>query len=148
MSKIIARITADPIRFEALAAELAVPQHGAQALFVGLVRDENDGRKVAAVSYDVHPPLAEKTFREIAEEALARFGADLRVAIVHRFGRLAVGEASVAICVGSAHRDEALQACRYAIEQIKVRSPIWKQEHYLDGDSEWLAGHSLRPHIP
>jgi molybdopterin synthase catalytic subunit len=108
------------------------------------VRDHNEGKKVSAVSYDVHAPLAEKTFREIGLEAQERWGHDLRIAIIHRAGRLEVGEASVVVGVGSGHRDEAFQASRYLIEQVKVRSPIWKQEHYADGDSEWLQGHSLR----
>lgn len=144
MRPVLAKVVREPIRHEEVAAELSAPEHGAQLVFWGLVRDENEGRRVRAVSYDVHPALAERTFREIAEEARARHGADLRVVVIHRAGRLEVGEASVVVGVASGHRDEAYQASRYVIEQLKVRSPIWKQEHYVDGDSEWLRGHSLR----
>jgi molybdopterin synthase catalytic subunit len=143
MSSILAKIVSAPIVHEDVARELAGAECGAQVVFWGLVRKLNEGRTVLAVTYDAHAPLAEKTLREIGEEARGRWGADLRVVIMHRTGRLEVGEASVVIGVASPHRDEAYQASRYIIEQIKVRSPIWKQEHYADGDSEWLAGHSL-----
>jgi molybdopterin synthase catalytic subunit len=141
---ILARVVSEPIRAELVAAELSAPQYGAQLVFWGLVRDENEGKRVHAVSYDVHPALAEKTFREIGEEARERYGRELHVVVIHRAGRLAVGEVSVVVGVASGHRDEAYQASRYVIEQLKQRSPIWKQEHYADGDSEWLLGHSLR----
>lgn len=141
---VIARVVNGPIRHEAVAEALAAPEHGAQVFFWGVVRVDNEGRRVHSVSYDVHVPLAEKTFREIGEEACARWGPGLRVVIVHRAGRLEVGAASVVIGVASGHRDEAFQASRYVIEQLKVRSPVWKKEHYVDGDSEWLGGHSLR----
>jgi len=141
---ILVRVSKEPIRHEQVAAELGGREDGAQLVFWGLVRDHNDGRSVRAVTYDAHPQLAVRTFREIADEALARWGDDLRVVIIHRTGTLEVGEASVVVGVASAHRDEAYEASRHVIEQLKVRSPIWKQEHYMDGDSEWLRGHSLR----
>jgi molybdopterin synthase catalytic subunit len=144
MRAVVAQVVSEPIRTEAVAAELAGAAYGAELLFHGTVRNTNEGRRVVAVSYDVFPPLAERTFREIGEEALARWGPDLRVVVVHRAGRLEVGEVSVTVGVASPHRDEAYLASRYVIEQLKVRSPIWKQEHYADGDSEWLRGHSLR----
>lgn len=141
---VFARVVTAPVGAEQVAAALSAPEHGAQLVFWGVVRDENEGRRVEAVTYDVHPPLAEQTFREIGREALARFGEELRIVIVHRSGRLDVGEVSVVVAVASGHRDEAYEASRYVIEQLKVRSPIWKQEHYADGDSEWLRGHQLR----
>ncbi len=141
---ILVRVVKEPIRHEQVATELGGREDGAQLVFWGLVRDHNDGRSVRAVTYDAHPQLAVRTFREIADEALARWGDDLRVVIIHRTGTLEVGEASVVVGVASAHRDEAYEASRHVIEQLKVRSPIWKQEHYVDGDSEWLRGHSLR----
>ena len=141
---ILVRVSKEPIRHEQVATELGGREDGAQLVFWGLVRDHNDGRSVRAVTYDAHPQLAVRTFREIADEALARWGDDLRVVIIHRTGTLEVGEASVVVGVASAHRDEAYEASRHVIEQLKVRSPIWKQEHYMDGDSEWLRGHSLR----
>jgi len=141
---VVAQVVSEPIRPEAVAARLSAAGCGAELLFHGTVRNTNEGRPVVAVSYDVFAPLAEETFRAIGDEAVARWGPELRVAVVHRSGRLAVGEVSVVVGVASPHRDEAYLASRYVIEQLKVRSPIWKQEHYADGDSEWLLGHSLR----
>lgn len=118
--------------------------HGAADLFVGRVRNLNDGRNVVAVSYDLHPVLCRTIFGEICQEAKDQWGPQINVYLVHRLGRLLVGEASVITAVSSAHRDDAFQACRFLIEQMKVRAPIWKQEHYTDGDSEWIKGHALR----
>ncbi len=144
MSSIVARMTSEPISLDLLSRELALDENGAQVVFSGVVRDHNRGRRVVGVTYDAHVPLAEKTFREIAEEARARWGERLAVAIVHRSGRLAVGEASLVIAVGSPHREAAFEASRWVLEQFKTRSPVWKQEHYADGESEWLRGHPLR----
>ncbi|BDG05554.1 molybdenum cofactor biosynthesis protein MoaE [Anaeromyxobacter oryzae] len=144
MGAVLARVVSEPIHHEQVAAALSAPAHGAELVFWGVVRDANEGRRVRAVSYDAHVPLAERTLHDIAEEAVARSRAALRVVVIHRTGRLEVGEASVVVAVASPHRDEAYEASRYVIEQLKVRSPIWKQEHYADGDSEWLRGHTLR----
>jgi molybdopterin synthase catalytic subunit len=122
------------------------PGNGAGALFVGVVRDLNQGRKVRGVSYDVFAPLAEQNFAEICAEAQDKWGEDLRLFVIHGKGRLAVGGLSVIIAAGSPHRGEAFAACRYVIEEIKSRSPVWKQEHYVDGDSEWVKGHALCGH--
>lgn len=150
MSSIVAKVMSAPISRDEVARALAGAGYGAQVVFWGVVRDHNEGRRVQAVTYDAHAPLAEKTFREIGEEARKRWGEELCVVIVHRTGRLEVGEPSVVIGVASAHRDAAYEASRYAIEQLKVRSPIWKHEHYVEGDSEWLQGHVLsrRPGPP
>jgi molybdopterin synthase catalytic subunit len=144
MSGILARVTSEPISRELVERELSRPGHGAQLVFSGVVRDHDAGRRVLAVTYDAYVLLAERTFREIAEEARARWGEGLRVVVVHRSGRLEVGEASLVVGVGAAHREEAYEASRYVIEQLKKRSPVWKQEHYAEGDSAWLSGHSLR----
>ena len=141
---VLVRVVKEPIRQEEVAADLTGAEDGAQLVFWGLVRDHNEGRRVRAVTYDAHPQLAARTFREIADEAVARWGPALRVVVIHRTGTLALGEASVVVGVASPHRDEAYEASRHVIEQLKVRSPIWKQEHYADGDSDWLRGHSLR----
>jgi molybdopterin synthase catalytic subunit len=123
----------------------SAPGHGAAALFVGRVRDLNDGRTVQAVSYDVHEALCRRVFERICHEAVVAWGDDLRLWLVHRRGRLAVGEASVVAAASSRHRDDAFRASRYLVEQMKQRAPIWKQEHYVDGDSAWIAGHPLNP---
>lgn len=144
MGTIQVRMTDEPLTADAFSDVLCRDDAGAQLVFSGVVRNRNEGQAVLAVTYDAHRPLAEQTFREIAEEACARWGADLSVVVAHRAGRLSVGEVSVVVGVASPHRDEAYEASRYVIEQLKVRSPVWKKEHYADGDSAWLKGHSLR----
>ena len=118
-------------------------ENGALNLFVGKVRNHNMGKTVNAVSYDVFAPLACNVFQEICAEAKAEFSERLRLYIEHYKGKLEIGGISVIIAVGSPHRDESFKACRYLIEQLKIRAPIWKQEHYVDGDSEWVKGHTL-----
>ena len=137
----LTRVTLRPLRPAALAAAVASRRHGACAAFVGVVRAVHAGRRVKAVSYDAFTPLAEKELARIAAEAARRWPA--AVAAEHRLGRLRVGEASVAIAAASAHRAEAFEACRYVIEEIKRRLPVWKKEHYVRGKSRWLAGCSL-----
>jgi molybdopterin synthase catalytic subunit len=140
------RLTPEPIDASLVQSLLSDPRHGAQLLFHGVVRNSNQGRQVQAVSYDAYRPLAEACFQEICREASVRFGETLQVALIHRVGRLEVGEISVSIAVGLPHRDEAYQASRYIIEELKKRAPIWKKEHYVDGESEWLQGHALCSH--
>lgn len=119
------------------------PGHGAQLLFSGVVRNENLGKKVLGVSYDIFPALALAKIKEICVEANQQWGPSLRVCVIHRVGRLEVGESSVVIGVSSPHRDEAYLASRYVIDELKHRAPIWKKEHYEDGETEWLVGHAL-----
>lgn len=121
------------------------PAHGAETSFVGVVRDLNMGRKVDGVSYDCFTPLTETIFTALAEEVSERWGA-MKVYCWHFKGRLDVGGVSIVIAVSTPHRDEAFQACRYLIEEIKHRAPIWKKEHYQDGDSEWTEGCELCGH--
>ncbi len=121
-------------------------ENGAMDMFIGRVRDHNLGRAVRAVSYDAFEPLACNVFGQICEEAVDLFDRRLRLYIEHHKGRLEVGGLSVVIAAGSPHRDEAFKACRYLIEQLKIRAPVWKQEHYVDGDSEWVQGHALCSH--
>jgi molybdopterin synthase catalytic subunit len=136
-------VTHESIILEKLLKDSENLTHGAQILFTGVVRNHNQGRRVLGVSYDVHPVLAQKTLQAIAQEVQDQWGKDLNVQIVHRAGRLAVGDVSLAILVSSRHRDEAYKASRYVIEEIKNRAEIWKKEHYETGDSEWLQGHAL-----
>lgn len=119
------------------------PAHGAVTSFIGRVRDHNEGRPVLGVSYDVYGALALRTFEKIAQEAAARWSENLRIWLEHFKGRLDIGGLSVVIVVSSPHRSEACQACRYIIEEIKTRSPVWKLEYYADGDSGWVRGHAL-----
>jgi molybdopterin synthase catalytic subunit len=94
---------------------------------------------VGHLEYSAFAPMAERVMREIAEEAAERWETG-DIAVVHRVGRLELGEASVAIAVASPHRDAAYQASRYIIEELKRRVPVWKKEGYLDGEQEWLPG--------
>ncbi len=136
---------------ESLSVEKAVefvnaPENGAMDMFVGRVRNHNLGKAVNSVSYDAFVPLACNVMRELCEEVISKFDKRLRCYIEHHKGKLEIGGISVVIAVGSPHRDESFKACRYLIEQLKVRVPVWKQEHYVDGDSEWVKGHSLCSH--
>ena len=121
-------------------------ENGALNMFVGKVRNHNMGKAVNAVSYDVFAPLVCNVFQELCAEAKAQFGERLRLYVEHYKGKLEIGGISVIIAVGSPHRDESFKACRYLIEQLKIRAPVWKQEHYVDGDSEWVKGHALCGH--
>lgn len=122
---------------------VADPGTGGVAVFVGKVRDLNQGLQVTGVSYDMFDPLALTTFARAVSEADALYGPALKAYVAHARGRLAVGDLAVIVAVGTPHRDEAFRACRSIIEAIKHRAPIWKQEHYLDGDSVWSEGCSL-----
>jgi molybdopterin synthase catalytic subunit len=137
-------------KLDAMAALAHVTQNpnGAETLFVGTVRDFNQGKDVLGVSYDVFKPLALQSFNDICKEAQQKWGAHgpLDLYVVHAQGRLDIGGVSIVIGAGSPHRDEAFKACRYVIEQIKHRSPIWKLEHYADGDSQWTQGCELCTH--
>jgi molybdopterin synthase catalytic subunit len=130
-------ITAGPLSLDALAAAVGQTSSGAIASFLGIVRGHARGRRVDHLEYDAYPEMAVGKMRQIAEEIRGRWPVD-RVAIVHRVGRLGVGEASVAIAVASPHRAEALQACAYAIERLKEIVPIWKKEVWSDG-AEWIG---------
>jgi molybdopterin synthase catalytic subunit len=114
---------------------------GAIDLFLGVVRNQNDGRAVSGMHYDAYTAMAERVLAEIVAEAAALPGVS-KVAAVHRIGELSVGEVSVAIAASAPHRGEAFAATRYVIEAIKQRLPVWKQERYLDGDTSWLRGES------
>ncbi|MGD8827364.1 MAG: molybdenum cofactor biosynthesis protein MoaE [Gammaproteobacteria bacterium] len=127
-------------------ARLYDPAHGGVAWFVGRVRNRNDGRDVRAVTYEAHVPLCSKVFRDICEEADARWPDGLRFVLLHCQGRLSIGDISVIAGVSAPHRNAAFEACRYLVEEMKRRAPIWKKEHYTDGDSEWVKGHALCAH--
>lgn len=132
-------ITTEPLDPAAILEMVGAPEDGAALLFLGIVRDHNDGRRVAGVRYDAYVGMAEAVLAEIAAEAAARLGTD-RVVVAHRIGELRVGEVSVAIAVSSPHRAEAYEASRYVIEEIKKRLPVWKEEYYAEGDARWLEG--------
>jgi molybdopterin synthase catalytic subunit len=110
---------------------------GGYVQFEGWVRDQNDGREVLRLEYEVYEPMAVKEGRRIIQEATERFGVQ-RVRAVHRSGLLELTDVAVVVGVASPHRSEAFAACRYIIDGIKQRLPIWKKEHYADGDAHWV----------
>ena len=121
----------------ALRTELLDPGCGGYAAFEGWVRDHNEGQRVRHLEYEAYEALAVREAERIAAEAVARFQVT-HVACAHRLGDLAVGELAVWVGVSAAHRHEAFLACRYVIDEIKHRLPIWKKEHYASGDSGWV----------
>ena len=130
-------ITGEPIDVAALAGALRSDAAGAFASFEGWVRDLNDGREVVSLEYEAYAPIAETEGKRILAEALERFGL-LKVASCHRVGHLRIGDCAVWVGVTAAHRGDAFDGCRYVIDELKQRVPIWKKEHYADGDSGWI----------
>jgi molybdopterin synthase catalytic subunit len=136
-------VTASPLDPAAVAGSVAGRGDGAVSTFVGLVRERNAGRQVLWLDYEAFAPLAVKVFAQIAAEAQEQWP-EARIAIHHRTGRVAIGEASVAIAAASPHRADAFAACRYAIERVKQIAPIWKHEHF-DGGEVWIEGATTDP---
>jgi molybdopterin synthase catalytic subunit len=132
------RVTEDALSADVVARAVTVPEAGGLALFLGVVRDHTAGRRVIALEYEAHLPMAEAKLKEIGEAVYQRWPGVRQVAIVHRVGRLGIGEASVVIGVSAAHRAEAFEACRYAIDTLKRIVPIWKREIFEDG-SVWVG---------
>jgi molybdopterin synthase catalytic subunit len=131
------RLTREAIDASALVRQVAAPAHGAILLFLGVVREVNDGRGVTGIEYSAYEAMAQRELESIALEAAARFGSD-SIVIVHRLGELGLEDASVGIAVAHAHRDEAYALSRWILEELKRRVPIWKREHYVDGTREWV----------
>lgn len=129
-------LTSAPIDVAALVFAVQAPERGGIATFVGLVRNHHGGRAVQRLDYSAYGPMAEAECGRIVAEAQTRW--PVGVALQHRVGALEIGDAAVAIAVGSAHRDDAFEACRYVIEEVKRRVPIWKRESYADGTVAWV----------
>ncbi len=131
-------VTTQEISVNEVVARLADPAIGAVVTFVGVVRCETDGREVRYLEYEAYPEMAEKTLRQIGDEIRARWQTIREVAIVHRVGRLHVGETAVVVAVSAAHRPEMFDATHYAIDRLKEIVPIWKKEVWADGE-EWRS---------
>lgn len=131
-------VSAGPIDLDDFRRQLKDTPCGAYVVFEGWVRDHNEGRAVDGLEYEVYEPLAIKEGEKVIAEALQKFSISHACA-VHRQGELALSEPAVVVGVSSAHRDAAFQACRYIIDQVKVRLPIWKRESYVDGTREWVS---------
>ena len=131
-------IAREPIAVRDLEAVVRAGDGGV-VKFLGIVRgSSDDGRSVTGLSYETFEAMAVAEFRAIALEARERFG-DVALAIVHRVGELAVGGIAVAVVAAAPHRGPAFEACRYAIDEVKRRAPIWKKEHYAGGAAQWRA---------
>jgi len=127
-----------PLDPRALLDEVAQHRNGATVLFVGTVREMNEGEAVSGLDYSAYAGMAESELASIAREAAARWATN-DIVVEHRTGSLQLGEASVVIAVAHPHRGEAYEASRYIIEELKKRLPVWKREHYADGRAEWVA---------
>ena len=127
----------EPLDLSRLVVSVSAPERGAVACFVGTVRDHHEGKSVIRLEYSAYRPMAEVECDRIVAEARSRWDAD--VALEHRTGVLEIGEAAVAIAAAAPHRGAAFAACRYVIEEVKRRVPIWKRERYADGTVEWVG---------
>jgi molybdopterin synthase catalytic subunit len=131
------RLSTEPLSLDAVVDEVRSPQAGAIATFTGTTRMQSRGRTVLHLDYEGYEEMAEQVMREIAEELKSRY--DLcEIAIHHRTGRVDIGEASVMIAVSAPHRQDALAACKDAIDTLKSRVPLWKKEFY-EGGEEWIG---------
>ena len=133
-------VTDAPLSLDQAYAFVADPGAGGICVFVGTVRDHSDGGgEVTGLTYEAWDELAATRLSELAEELVATWPLR-KVALLHRTGALAIGEASVIVAVSSPHRAEAFEACRHGIDQLKVDVPIWKKESFTTGDAEWVMG--------
>ena len=130
-------LSAAPIDLATLIARIESPAHGGVASFLGQVRDHQAGRTVRRLEYSSYGRMAEEECARIVAEAESQWS--VRVALEHRVGALEIGDIAVAVAAAGAHRDEAFAACRFVIEEVKRRVPIWKKEFYADGGMEWVG---------
>ena len=134
------RLTEKPIELNELLSHVGDPAAGALATFIGTTRDNNEGRSIISLDYEAYPGMAEQEMAKLGDEAAEKWEIT-RTAIVHRIGNVPIGEASVVIAVSAPHRDDAFKACRYAIDELKKRVPIWKKEIYQGGEI-WIGTQS------
>lgn len=119
------------------------PECGGMGIFIGTVRNHHEGRDVKALKYTAYKPIAEKMIREIEQEVKAKYGVSY-VQVVHRIGALDIGGKAIIAVAYAAHRKEAFMACEEAVERVKHEVPVWKEEFYLDGTSQYVAGCCIR----
>jgi molybdopterin synthase catalytic subunit len=137
------RVVRTALDMQELVRYVTDPSAGAIATFIGTTRNNNEGRKVIALDYDAYPEMAEKELKRIGDDAKKKWSIE-RMGIVHRIGPVQITEASVMIAVSAAHRDDAFQACRFAIEEIKKTVPIWKKEVF-EGGEVWIGSQTGQP---
>ena len=136
-------ISKNPLDLQRILDECEDPSCGGLVIFSGTIRDHNEGKDVEGITYDAHPELASNVLEELEQEVLNKF--DVRQCrLQHRIGKIELGEPSVYVVTRSVHRAEAFEAAKYAIDELKERAPIWKEEHYGDGESEFLKGQPMK----
>jgi len=140
------QVTSEVIDLSAFRKNLQDKTCGAYVQFDGWVRDHNEGQQVLRLEYEVYEPLAIKEGDKIIAEAIERFGVR-QASAIHRNGLMELSDVAVVVGVSSPHRDEAFDACRYIIDQAKVRLPIWKKEHYASGKTEWVNCQRCAHHL-
>lgn len=140
------RIVEQPIDAEEVTRAAANPAAGAIATFLGVTRNHNDGRQVTGLEYEAYPDMAVREMERIGAEARRRWEIH-EIAIVHRIGKVPIGEASVVIAVSSSHRRAAFEACHFAIDRLKEIVPIWKKE-YFEGGEVWIGSQTGQPGAP
>ena len=128
------RIVEEPLSADAVARAVTVPEAGGVAVFLGVVRNQTAGRRVVALDYEAHIPMAEAKLKEIGEAVYGRWPGVWQVVILHRIGRLEIGESSVLVAVSAAHRRAAFEACHFGIDTLKETVPVWKKEYFEDGE--------------
>lgn len=129
-------LSAGKLDLDAVLAKVGSPDCGAISIFLGTTRNHFEGKRVCKLSYEAYTPMAKREMLRICD-AVRRQWHVKNVALVHRLGDVPVGETSVVIAISSEHRQEAQEAVKYAIDEVKRRVPVWKKEHYDDGDHEW-----------
>ena len=139
------RIVREKIDIPAVIESINVPAAGGIDVFIGVTRNHSRGKKVLALEYEAYEPMALKTMSGIVDEVKGRWDID-KISIVHRIGRVEIGEASVVIAVSASHRKEAFVACRYAIDTLKKIVPIWKKEYFEDGEI-WVGQEGGTPTV-
>jgi molybdopterin synthase catalytic subunit len=132
----MSHLTSQPIDAAALAETIAAPDRGAIVTFCGLVRNHHAGREVVSLGYTAYGEMADRLCAEIVRTAQDRW--NVRADVRHRLGELAIGDVAVAVAVAAPHRDAAFDACRWIIDELKARVPIWKLERYADGSTAWV----------
>jgi molybdopterin synthase catalytic subunit len=126
-----------PLDLPALEAGVRAAGIGGTVVFTGTVRDQNAGRPVLRLEYSAYGPMAEQECGRIVDAARRRW--PVQVALAHRVGLLEIGEPAIVVVVAAPHRGEAFEACRWIVDEVKARVPIWKREHYTDGSTDWVA---------
>jgi molybdopterin synthase catalytic subunit len=134
------KVTTEPLKVQEVNDLVKRPTDGAVVTFDGIVRNNFDGRPVDYLEYEAYAAMAEKKLAEIAAEVQQKFAVG-EVAMVHRIGRLEIGESSIVIAVAAPHRQAAFEACAYAMDRVKEDVPVWKKEFFADGKAHWVNQH-------